>query len=378
MFWRLMSLAVVLLTTTGRATALSDHLLSPNFFASQGSIFNLRFRDALSWVQNPSLLAEADRIHLSAGTFLVHSSLDPKPAEKTPLGAAVLGLVVPGLRGTLGLAISMPLGQNVWVDTGSRQSSALFGLSRNSAFSLGLGWAFKWAESWALGVHVPILFRSNTVTDIYLVDEDPWSRARSGVMPYFGLHLGLKKSWAENSHASLSYREEQASKIEFSVKGEVDFATITLPLDAAGFSEILFEPRRIDLRIQHQVSSWIFGTFFRWSHWRSAPSLGLKIESEVPQVTTKPSMVNWQDQYEFSVAASRSLGLWTPVASYRFRSKAISDSDDYWDYNEHILGLGAHVEVFRQELWVSAALRLHKLVAGGELVSLLGTMDWVF
>ncbi|HVJ64371.1 MAG TPA: hypothetical protein VM901_03865 [Bdellovibrionota bacterium] len=376
MLFRVFLAAATLLSSGAWAMALSDNLLSPSFFASQGALVNPRFRDALSWTQNPATLTEPASPHLSSGLFLVYPHLDPKPAAQAARGAAVIGLVTPILSGGLGVALSMPLGQNVWVDTGPRETSSLFGLARISAFSLALGWGREWGDGWSAGLHIPILFRSNTMTDIYLLEENAWARARAGVMPYFGWHLGLQKSWSEKSHLALSYREEQASKIEFSVKGEVDFANITLPLEASGFSEILFEPRRLDLRYQQQISDWLVGVYTRWSHWRSAPKLGLVIDSKVPQTSTEASFVRWQNQIEVVTSIARDLGFWTPVLSYRFRSKAIADSDDYFDYDEHIVAAGAHVEILHDELWLTAATRLHKLVGGGDLISVLAAVDW--
>ncbi len=366
----------MLTASVGWSMALSDNLLSPNFFASQGALVNVRFNDALSWAQSPSLLADSRSTHLSAGTFLAYPDLNPEPSEEAARGAAVVGFTAPLSVGVFGMAMSMPLGKNVWVDTGSRESSALFGLSRISAFSLGLGYAFHFGEGWSAGFQVPMLFRSNTATDIYLVEENAWARARSGVMPYLGLQVGLKKELENDSHWSISYRKEQASKIEFSVKGEVDFASITLPLDASGFSEILFEPHRFDIQFQKKVSSWHFGAFYRWSLWNSAPKIGLVIDSEVPQMSTEASQINWQNQHEVSVSVAKNLGTWSPVASYRFRSKAITSSNDYWDYDEHIGAMGVHVDILPQEIWVTAAFRLHKLVGGGDLISVLGAVDW--
>ena len=378
MFLRVMCIAMMLsVSTVARAMTLSDQLLSPSFLASQGALVATGFEDALSWTQNPAQLAAAYTPHLSVGTFLIYPRLNPKPAEKSARGASVIGFNAPRVfTGVFGFALSMPLGQNVWVDTGSRESSALFGLSRITAFSLALGWAKELGDGWSAGLQIPILFRSNTITDIYLVEDDPWARARSGVMPYFGWHLGVKKTFSPDSHLAISYREEQASKIEFAVKGEVDFAGAGLPLDAAGISEILFEPRRVDLRYQLKVSDWHLGFFTRWSHWMSAPKLGLVIDSENPEMSTNPSRIRWQNQIEAATSVARTWGRWTPVGSYRYRTKAVKSSDDYLDYNEHIIAGGANVEVLHEQLWLASAVRWHKLVGGGDLVSVLASLDW--
>lgn len=369
-----------LFSVSAWAMTLSDQLLSSNHYVSQGALGAIRAEDALSWTQNPALLASLapQHTHLSSGTYFVRPQLNPKPAEKSALGTQVLGLAAPSAWGTFGLALAMPLGQNVWVDTGARESSALFGLSRMSAFSVGFGWGMGFRDGWSAGLHIPVLFRSNTTTDIYLVNDHPWARARTGVKPYLGWQVGVKKEWESSGwRVALAYREEQASKIEFGVKGEVDFTNLSLPLDAAGSSEILFEPRRLDVQIQkHFAYRWQAGFFARWSNWRSAPPLGLVINSKVPQMSTEASQVSWQDQWELSTALAYSMEWWTPVVSYRYRARAVLASNDYWDYNEHVLALGAHVGFLEDRLRLVAALRLHNLVGNGKLYSMLAGADW--
>lgn len=356
---------------------LADQLLSPNFFASQGALESIRYRDALSWTQNPALLGEILQTQVSTATYLVYPNLQPKPSEKTAMGTQVMGLTAPGMRGTFGAALSMPLGQNVWVDTGSRESTSLFNLSRMSAFSIGLGWGHSWGDGWSGGIQIPVLFRSNTTTEIYLTQDQPWARARTGVKPYLGWHVGIKKQWVDGNQVSFAYREKQASKIEFGVKGQVDFASIALPLDAAGSSEILFEPRRMDLQWQKRfLGNWLAGLFARWSQWKSAPPLGLVIDSKIPQITTDPSRVTWQDQWELAASVARHFDKWTPILSYRYRTRAVLASNDYWDYDEHVVGLGVHYEVIADDLWLSGALRVHRYLGGGTLNSVLVGLDW--
>lgn len=373
--------AFILIVCTSKAFAmvLSDQLLSNGQFASQGAVVLEDVPDSLAWTQNPSHLANQSGTQFSGATYLVAPDLNPKPIEKSALGSQVLGLSSRGLSGSVGVALAMPLGQNVWVDTGSRESSSLFSLSRMSAFSLGLGWARNFQDGWAVGFQIPVLFRSNTVTDIYLVEDSPWARARTGVKPYLGWHFGFKKNWLQtDTSLAVSYREEQASKIEFSVEGAVDFATLTLPLDAAGFSEILFEPRRLDLQMQQKISSHLLvGLFLRWSNWKSAPPLGLVIDSKVPEMSTNPSEIEWRDQWEISTGLSYKMNDWSALASYRYRSKAVISSNDYWDYNEHVLGAGARFETIAKELWLSLAIRLHSQVGDGRLWSTLLGLDWV-
>ena len=366
------------LATHSKALVLSDQLISPVLFASQGAVLNSYKYDALAWVQNPAHLSKDAGTNVSSGSFLVYPDLSPRPAEKSARGAIYLGYEAPLWQGALGIAIAMPVGQNVWVDTGTRESSALFALSRISSFSLSLGWAKEFSEGLSLGLEIPVLFKSSTRTDIYLTAKDPWARAQSGVRPYFGWHLGLKKDVGTHGVLGLSYKHEQSSKIEFGVSGEVDFAELTVPLEAVGSSQILFDPRRVMLSYQHDVESWSYGIYLRWSNWQSAPPHGLVIDSNIiPNVQTQASTVNWMDQWELSLGAAKKISQRLSVlASYRIKTRVLSYSNDYFDYNQDIFGFGTHYSFLDGSLWLNTALRIHYLRGGGRLYSVLSGLDW--
>ena len=152
-------------------------------------------------------------------------------------------------------------------------------------------------------------FSSTSADGRSKVQGDDWA---------YGYNLGLLLNLGKGTRIGAHYR----SKLDYTVKGEVDFSNVPVPLqgtftDANARSSVDL-PWTLSLSLVHQFSTeWAVMADFTRTGWNDLPELRFEFDNGLPDGVTT---LNWSNSNRYALGAS-----YTPPGQWTFRAGVALD-----------------------------------------------------